>query len=296
MMKRFLTYLFLMLLSFNLWAAELKVVATTSAMGMLARVVGGEQVTVKVLAPPDRDVHFLSAKPSMMKDLRRADVLIAVGAELELGWLPAALQRAGNPQVQPGQKGYFEAAAQVSLLDSAGVADRALGDVHPAGNPHVNLDPQRMGIIAQALALRLSKLDAAHEQDYRQRAQAFVEQVAERLPNWRQQTADVTGVVLHHKDGDYLMHLLNVPVLGYIEPIPGVPPAASHLQHLIKSLSDKQGVIIRSNFHPPQGATFLHRQLGWSSHALPLDPPLEADAEAYLALIDQWVAAIASNH
>jgi len=269
-MKRMIWILLFSLLSLNLWAEELKIVATTSAMGMLARTVGGEQVSVKTLAPPDRDVHFLQAKPSMMKELRRADLVVAVGAELEVGWLPMAIQRANNPHIQPGQNGYFEAAAQVSLIDVGGMADRALGDVHLAGNPHINLDPQRMGVIAQALAVRLGELDGANEALYRQRAAAFAAQVAQRLPHWRELVKNAPGVVLHHKDANYLMKLLNVPVLGYIEPISGVPPTASHLQQLVGSLKGKTGVIIRANHQPPQGSEFLHRQLGWAMAALPL--------------------------
>lgn len=292
---RFVAFVILGLFSFNLWAAELKVVATTSSMGMLARTVGGEHVSVETLAPPDRDAHFLQAKPSMMKDLRRADLVVAVGAELEVGWLPLAIQRANNPRIQPGQNGYFEAAAQVVLNNSGGVADRSLGDVHPAGNPHVNLDPQRMGVIAQALAARLGELDGAHAEAYRRRADAFTAQVAERLPQWRAQVKNAPGVVLYHKDANYLMALLEVPILGYIEPVAGVPPTASYLQKLVGGLKGKSGVIIRSLFHSPQGADFLHRELGWPVAALPIDPALGKGSEAYLTLIEQWVTAIAQG-
>jgi hypothetical protein len=143
------------------WA--LNVVATTASMGMLAREVGGAAVKVDVLAAPDRDPHMLQAKPSMMRALRDADLVVAVGAELEMGWLPAAINGAANPRLLPGRDGYFEAAAQVPLLDAGQAADRAHGDVHPAGNPHVNLDPQRMAQIARALAERMSKLEPAQQ-------------------------------------------------------------------------------------------------------------------------------------
>lgn len=286
----------LSLFSLNLDAAELKLVATTSSMGMLAREVGAEQVSVQVLAPPDRDAHHLQAKPSMMRYLRSADLVLAIGAELEVGWLPMALQGASNPRIQPGQTGYFEAAAQVNLIDTGKAADRAQGDVHPLGNPHVNLDPLRMAQIAQALAQRLGLLDTVHAKDYQQRAQAFATQIAARLPQWQANVKAVTGVVLHHKDADYLLRRLNVPVLGYIEPIAGVPTTASHLKNLLEKLKPhSSGVIVRAVYHPPQGATFLARELGWASHALPLDPPLDADGAAYLALIDAWVAAIAAS-
>lgn len=289
-----LFFILLSLFSGYLSAAELKLVATTSAMGVLAREVGAEQVSVQVLAPPDRDAHHLQAKPSMMRHLRSADLLLAIGAELEIGWLPMALQGANNPRIQIGQNGYFEAAAQVSLLDSGQAADRAQGDVHPLGNPHVNLDPLRMAQIAQALAQRLGILDQAHAQAYQQRAAAFTAQIEARLPHWLQQVKAAHGVILHHKDADYLLHRLNVPILGYIEPIAGVPATASHLQSLLKKLKARDaGVIIRSVFHPPQGSAFLARELGWKTHALPIDPPLDADGAAYLAFIDQWVKAIA---
>jgi zinc/manganese transport system substrate-binding protein len=116
--------------------AAVNVVATTSSMGMLARTVGGDAVKVTVLSPPDRDAHFLLARPSMMVALRRADLLVAVGAELEVGWLPAAIQGASNPKILPGQPGYFEGAAQIELIDVGQAADRSKGDVHPMGNPH----------------------------------------------------------------------------------------------------------------------------------------------------------------
>ena len=128
------------LLAFLLISADpamaVDVVATTSSMGMLARTVGGEIVAVTVLAPPDRDAHSLLARPSMMIALRRADLLIAVGADLEVGWLPAALRGASNPRILPGQQGYFEGAAQLILLETGQLADRARGDIHPSGNPH----------------------------------------------------------------------------------------------------------------------------------------------------------------
>lgn len=154
-------------------AAGLRVVATTSSMGMLARTVGGDQVKVTVLAPPDRDAHYLVAKPSMMVALRNADLLVAVGADLEIAWLPAALQGANNPKILPGAPGYFEGAAQIELIEKGAAADRSKGDVHPQGNPHYYLDPPRMAAVAKALASRLGTLDPAHAAQYGGAAAAF---------------------------------------------------------------------------------------------------------------------------
>ncbi|MFZ5482812.1 MAG: metal ABC transporter substrate-binding protein [Pseudomonadota bacterium] len=274
--------------------AALDVVSTTASLGMLAREIGGPGVQVTVLAPPDRDAHMLQAKPSMMRALRDADLVIALGAELETGWLPAATAGAGNRTLLPGQIGYFEAAAQVPLLDAGGVADRAHGDVHPMGNPHLNLDPVRMARVGLALAERLGKLDPAGLAGYRERARSFSAAVEARLPGWRARAAGAPGAVTYHKDGNYLFALLDVPVLGYVEPVPGVPPTASHLQALAGKLKGQRGVLLRHSYQSPRGAETLAQALGWKVHVVELEPAKNADASSYFALIDQWVAALAS--
>ncbi len=189
-------------------AAAPKVVATTAAMGMLAREIGGPAVEVTVLAPPDRDAHYLDARPSFIRALRGTDLVVAVGADLEAGWLPPALSGAANPGVLPGRDGYFEAAAHVDLLETGGPADRSLGDVHPAGNPHLNLDPVRMTTVARALADRLGRLDPAGAAGYRQRADDFARAVEARMPGWQARVRGAPGAVLYHKDGLYLLDRL----------------------------------------------------------------------------------------
>jgi zinc/manganese transport system substrate-binding protein len=276
--------------------SAVNVVATTSSMGMLARTVGGDAVKVTVLSPPDRDAHYLLAKPSMMVALRRADLLVAVGAELEVGWLPAAIQGASNPKILPGQPGYFEGAAQVDLIEVGLPADRAKGDVHPMGNPHYYMDPERMARVAQALAGRLSALDPARAARFESNAEAFAKAVADRVPGWKGRAAGAPGAVLYHKDANYLAALLGVPILGYVEPLPGIPPTAAHLQGLVRSLSGrKQGVILYNTFQSGDGPAFLARNLGWKAQRLQLEVGLDASGENYLDHIDRWVAAVASG-
>ena len=275
-------------------AAPLNVVATTPSMGMLARAVGGDAVRVTVLAPPDRDPHYLLARPSMMIALRRADLLVAVGADLEVGWLPAALQSANNPRIVAGQPGYFEGAAQVDLIEKGGPADRARGDVHPAGNPHYYMDPPRMARVARALAGKLGALAPGSAAAFTANAAAFERAVAVRLPAWRQQAAGAPGAIFFHKDANYLAQLLDVQILGYVEPVPGIPPTASHLRDLVSRLKGSRGVIIHATFQPDEGPQFLAKSLGWKVVRLPLEVGLEAGSAAYLAHIDQWVSAIAS--
>jgi zinc/manganese transport system substrate-binding protein len=290
-MKRTLFFLSL-LVALPAWALE--VVATTSSMGMLARTVGGPQIQVTELAPPDRDAHMLQARPSMMRALRDAHLVVAVGAELEIGWLPAALNGAANGAILPGRPGYFEAAAQVPLLDAGQAADRAQGDVHPAGNPHVNLDPARMATIARALAERLARLDGANAAVYRERVQGFAAAVEAKLPAWKQKAAGSGGAVTFHKDAIYLLTFLGVPFHGTLEPVPGVAPTASHLDALAGKLKGKGGgVIVHTPYQPPAGADKLASLIGWKVAVLPIDPPAGSDANAYFALIDRWATALA---
>ncbi len=276
-------------------AAAMNVVATTSSMGVLANAVGGDAVKVTVLAPPDRDVHVLQARPSMMVALRRADLLVAVGAELEIGWLPAALKGSGNGRILPGAPGYFEAAAQVPLLEAGQAADRAQGDVHPMGNPHLYLDPVRMATVADALAGRLATLDAPNAARYRAGAAAFRAAVEARVPGWKAKAGGAKGVLLFHKDVNYVAALLGVPVLGYVEPLPGIPPTASHLRELTGRFKGQKGVILFTDFQPGQGPEFLARNLGWPKVRLPLEPAVGASTEAYLAHVDRWVEGVASG-
>lgn len=294
-MKRLLFVL--MTLAFTAAAdAQVNIAATTPAVGAIARTVGGEHVDVSVMSPPDRDAHYLDARPSVIADARGADLVVAVGAELEVGWLPAALSAANNPGVLPGTEGYFEFAAHAGeLLDEDLPADRGLGDVHPAGNPHVYMDPVRMAEAARALAGRLAEFAPEHEDVFRGNAARFSEEVERRVSEWKQAVAGTPGVLAYHKDADYLLERLEVPVHGYIEPLPGIPPTADHLAKLVDDLRGKEGLIAYAVFHPDDGPRFLERELGWPVAQLYTQPPVDADAEGYLDVLGQWVQAIAET-
>lgn len=296
---RTLTYIFLTLASLLLGGAAaaepLRVVATGTGIGFLVREIGAGQVELTVLAPPDRDLHNHQATPSMIRALRRADLVTAIGAGLEASWLPAAIASAANPKILPGQPGYFEAAAQVELLEAGQPADRALGDVHPMGNPHIHMDPARMARVGQALATHLGTLDPAHAQAYRERAAAFADTVQARMAAWRARVADAPGGIGYHKDLVYLFEALGVPYFGTIEPVPGIPPTARHIKDLIDRLSGRRGVVLYTTYQPSKAPESIAESLGWKAARLPLEPPLEADGAGYLAHMDHWVAALADD-
>jgi zinc/manganese transport system substrate-binding protein len=271
-------------------AAALEVAATTPNMGMLARSVGGEYVNVVVLAPGDRDVHYLEARPSMMVGLRRAELLVAVGGGLELGWLPAAVQGAANPRLLPGRQGYFEATATVQLLDAGAPADRSLGDVHPEGNPHIYFDPLRMGVAAVALAERMAELDPANGDAFQDNARGFAERMERETATWQERVRGAPGVLLYHKDASYLAARLGVPVLGYVEALPGIPPTARHIQQLVSDLRGREGVVFHMVYEQAQGPERIGSELGWPVFRMHNNVPIDGTADDYVALIESWVA------
>ena len=275
-------------------ARKLDVVTTSSTGAMLVREVAGSHVRITVLGPPDRDLHYLQARPSMMRALRSADLLVAVGADLEVGWLPVALRQCANPAVLPGRSGYFEFAAHVELVDIGGVADRSLGDVHPLGNPHVHMDPVRIQVLVEALADRMAELDPHHAHHYRDHAHAFVSAIDQALPRWQQAVDQAPGAVLFHQDASYLFYRFGVTLHGFLEPVPGIPPTAAHIKALTDQLAGARGVVIHTTFQPEQAPKALGRALGWPVRRLSLEPPIDAHGEEYIAHIDAWIDAIAS--
>ncbi len=289
-MKKSVVFTLLTLFSTQVLAA-VNIVTTTSSMGMLSRTVGAELVKVTELAPPDRDIHTLQVRPSMLQALRNAQLVVSIGAELEQGWLSPAIEGAANPKILPNSQGYFEAAAQVSLIDSKLNADRSQGDVHPLGNPHIQLDPVRMADVAVALAERLAKLDPKNASRYRQNAQLFKADVYTKMPQWQKLAANSTGVLLYHKDATYLLARFNIPLLGYIEPLAGIPPSASHLLGLVKQYKGKKGVILHTIYQGHAGIAQLAQQLGWPHIALALEPANNSNQQAYFMLIEQWLNA-----
>ena len=244
--------------------AAIKVLATTPDWASLLDALGGDKVNVYTATSAFQDVHRVDAKPSLVARARSADLLVATGAELEIGWLPVLLQDSGNTKIQPGNPGYFEAAPLVHLLEVPSAVDRSMGDIHPLGNPHVTLNPHNIALIAKALSARLAQVDAANAAFYASRGEDFQKRWQQATARWEAHAAPLkgVGVVVIHRDQVYLCDWLGLKELAAIEPKPGVPPSAGYLAQLVTKLTaTPPKMIMRSAYNDPKAADWLAERI-----------------------------------
>jgi len=216
--------------------ATLSVVATTPDLANVAAAVGGNRVRVQALALPTQDPHWVDARPSLVLDVSHADLLISVGAELELGWLPTLLIGARNGKIQPGSPGYLEAAGLAELLERpAGKVDRSMGDIHPSGNPHFMFDPRQVERVAVGIGKRLSELDPEGSASYLENTRQFVTSLRQARQRWEEKLRPLKGtqVISFHRSLSYLADWAGLVVVDHIEPKPGIPPNPRHVAELI---------------------------------------------------------------
>ena len=272
--------------------AALKVLATTSDWGALTKELGGERVDVYVATTALQDVHRVEAKPSLVARARTADLLVATGAELEIGWLPVLMQESGNTRIQPGQPGYFEVVSALRLLEVPGKVDRSMGDIHPLGNPHVQLDPHNIQLVGHALTARLTQLDPAGAVYYATRAKDFDARWDAAMKNWEAKAARLKGVpvVIMHRDQAYLCHWLGLTEIASIEPKPGVPPTAAYLGTLVGKLTTTPAKLILLNaYNDPKAADWLAERLHTPSVVLPFSVGGSPEARDLFGLFDDTI-------
>ncbi|MGB8325971.1 MAG: zinc ABC transporter substrate-binding protein [Steroidobacteraceae bacterium] len=261
MLKRFSgALLAAILLGSPVAEAAVRVLATTPEWGALTIELGGDKVSVYTATTAFQDVHRVEAKPSLVARARNADLVVAAGAELEVGWLPVLLQESGNSRIQPGNPGYFEADKQLRLLEVPSGVDRSMGDVHPLGNPHAHLDARNVGLVAKALTARLKAIDAANAAFYEARGADFQARWQAAVARWETQAAPLKGVpvVVIHRDQVYLMHWLGLREVAAIEPKPGVPPSSGYLASLVTKLgADPPKMILRNAYNDGRAAEWL---------------------------------------
>jgi zinc/manganese transport system substrate-binding protein len=215
------------------------VITTTEDLAAIARDVGGDRVTVESIARGHQDPHFVEAKPSFILKLQRADLLVVVGRDLEAGWLPPLVQQSRNARIQPGASGYLDASLQARILDiPQGQITRAMGDVHPLGNPHYWLDPENGKVIARAIAGQLAAARRDEQTYFVRRLEDFVTRLDDAEKRWLAAMAPYKGlkVVTYHRSYTNFADRFGLEVIGYVEPRPGIPPSAQHTRDLIEEM------------------------------------------------------------
>ncbi|MEP6881581.1 MAG: zinc ABC transporter substrate-binding protein [Dokdonella sp.] len=271
--------------------AKLRVFACEAEWGSLLTELAGDAVDVDVATTALQDVHVVEARPSLIAKMRKADLLVCSGAQLEIGWLPQLLRQAGNSKVASGA-GSFMAATQVVTLEKPASVDRSAGDVHPDGNPHVQLDPYRVLAIAKALSARLGELDVANVTTYQQRLGDFESRWQAAIKVWEAKAAPLKGkaVVVHHSSWIYLLQWLGMHEIGSLEPKPGVPPTSSHLSSLIDVTKSGGAIaIISAAYQDSKPSEWLAERTGVPALVLPFTVGGDDQSKDLFGLYDSTI-------
>ncbi|MDT3737010.1 MAG: zinc ABC transporter substrate-binding protein [Denitratisoma sp.] len=270
-------------------AAALNVFACEPEWAALAKELGGDKVSTYSATHALQDPHRVEARPSLIAKARSARLVVCTGAELEAGWLPPVLRESGNAAVQPGRPGYFEAAQFVTRLEIPARLDRSEGDVHAAGNPHIQLDPRNLLAVAAPLAKRLGELDAANAGHYAEGHQAFAEKMRQAIARWEQAAAPLKGmrVIAQHRSFSYLFNWLGLVEAGTLEPKPGIEPGSAHLAQLVAQAKTQQvRLIVRTPFDSPRPGEWLAERAGIPLVILPFTVGGSERAQDLFGLFD----------
>ena len=273
--------------------AALKIFACEPEWGSLAQELGGKLVEVTVATSALQDPHQIQAKPSLIARIRNADLVVCTGAELEIGWLPVLLQQSGNAKVQNGQSGNFAAADFVRKLDIPTQLDRSQGDIHAQGNPHIQMDPRNIALVATALGARLQQLDNTNASQYAQNLSSFSQRWQQAMTRWNAQAAALkeVAVISRHKAYPYLYDWLGMKEVAVLEPKPGVEPSASHLQTLLATLKNSHvRMTTYSAYQDPKASEWLSKNGNIPAVKLPFTVGGTDAAKDLFSLFDDTLA------
>lgn len=273
--------------------ADLKILACEPEWGALSKELGGDKAGVYLATTALQDPHRIEARPSLIARARSADLLVCTGAELEAGWVPLLQSQSGNARIQPGQPGYFEAAGAVALIEKPERLDRAMGDVHAAGNPHMHLDPRNIERIAFALSERMALLDPPEKDFYFLKRKDFLARWKTATARWEGVAAPLKGVplVVYHRDLSYLIRWLGMREVGALEPKPGLPPSTAHLAALLERLrKDPARLVVRSAYNEPRAVEWLVERAKIPAVVLPYTVGGSAGAQDLFGLFDDTLA------
>ena len=273
--------------------AVLSIFATVPEWGALAQELGGDKVSVYTATNALQDPHHIEAKPSLIARARKADLVVATGAELEIGWLPLVLQQAGNGKVQPGKPGYFESTSFVTTIERPTRFDRAEGDVHPQGNPHIQTDPRNIARVAAALSRRMADLDPEDAAFFRQRYADFDTRWRASIVRWEAAAAPLRGVpvLVQHKAFSYLIAWLGMKETGTLEPKPGVDPTAASLSEILAEQERHPAkMVLRAAYQNDRPSLWIAERAHIPAVALPFTVGGDSAARDLTGLFDDTIA------
>ena len=286
----------ILLVASSLWVpgalAALNIFATVPEWGALAEELGGDKVKVYVATNALQDPHRVEARPSLIARARGADLVVATGAELEVGWLPLVVQQAANPRVRPGTPGYFEAAANVPLLGKPQRLDRSEGDIHPAGDPHIQTDARNIALVAGPLAARMAELDAPNAAHYQARLKSFRERWTAAVAKWEREAAPLKGqpIVVQHKAFTYLIAWLGMKEVAALEPKPGMEPTTAHLSAVLANLEAQPAkMVVRAAYQGDRASQWLVQRAKLNAVVLPFTVGGTDGAKDLFGLFDDTV-------
>ncbi|BBO99774.1 metal ABC transporter substrate-binding protein [Sulfuriferula nivalis] len=272
--------------------AALNILACEPEWGALAQELGGDKVKVANATSALQDPHRIEARPSLIARARNADMLVCTGAELEIGWLPILLRDSGNAAIQPGQPGNFEATRYVALLEKPQRLDRADGDVHAAGNPHIQTDPHNIALVADAMSKALETVDAANTAYYQARHDDFMARWRAAIARWETQAAPLKGVVIvaQHQAYPYLENWLGLKQVATLEPKPGVEPSIASLSAVLNKLSITPAkMVVRSAYNDDRASAWLSQRANIPAVVLPFTVGGTPAANTLFGLFDDTI-------
>lgn len=275
--------------------AHLNIAVSYPYIGALTKSIGGEHISTVVLAKGNWDPHFVVPRPSLISKVRNADALIMNGGQLEIGWLPPLLRRAGNPKVEVGASSFLNLSHYIRMIDVPHSVDRSLGDIHPHGNPHFHLSPRNILRLAGTISHFLISLDSEHRDVYEKNYKAFYSMWIEKIDEWREKMADKRGlkVIQYHDNLAYFNKTYGLKSIATIEPLPGIPPSSRHTIGLIKLIKEKKPCcILHDVYHSTKTAEFISSKTDLPLIIMPHDIGALEDIEDLVSLFDYLTSAI----
>ncbi len=292
---KYLSLILIILLTFNCAYSQLNVVTTYPYIADIVKQIAKDKVEVIPLARGDYNPHVIVPKPSFIAKVRKADLLIINGAQLEIGWLPPILKQANNAEVQPSEKGFLDLSTCVHLIDIPTSVSREQGDVHPEGNPHFYLNPDNIRLVAKSITDKLCELDVENRMQYQANYSEFEKIWKQKTKEWEEKLKPLkrVKVIEYHKVYDYLIHRFGLVLAGTIEPLPGIPPTTKHIGEVEKQIErDKIQFLLQDVYNSHDASEYLSKKLGIKMVILPHDVDAVKEAGGIIPLYDEIVRRI----